>query len=184
MKYDVNFGKVEDNNRESYNESFAIQVVKIDDILNDLHLTEEEKLIYKDLILDYEKFAAENIKKHNTVLLSHIGSISKRVGLEAIGKRRKELHEYRKTCTKEEYKDYVRSIMFEATKKFDEEKSKERIIKNTKIRNNTKYNKYLKNMGKAYADLFILSVSKFNVIEFDQEYEEAYQNLIKNNRDV
>ena len=87
------------------------------------------------------------------------------------------LSSVRKSLTKEQYKEHVRSYVID----LKEQQAKADRIKLAIIRirrnNKKKYDTLFKRLGKAYAEMFIYSIYILEEIPFDNEWEEQYQSL-------
>lgn len=157
--------------------NYDINIKTQKDILNDLKLNDDDKLICRSIIENLEHFAAENIRKLNTVQLPFIGCIRINPVKYKFKHQKLQLSTIRHNTTKEEYKNYVRDTYNELTKEAKEQDKRKLYLTKVKRNNKNKYEILYKNLGKAYANLFIYSITLLEEIPFDVEWEYHYQSL-------
>lgn len=158
--------------------NYDINVKTQKDILSDLRFKDEDdELICHSIIDNLEKFASENIRKLNTVQLPFIGCI--RIDPVKYKFKHKKLHlsTIRHNTTKEEYREYVKDTYNEFIKEAKEEDKRKLYLTKIKRNNKDKYETLYKNLGKAYANMFIYSITLFEEIPFDADWEYHYQSL-------
>ena len=138
------------------------------DILDELDFeNEEERFLCDSIISNLEKTAS----------IPYIGCVRINPVKRSLREAKLHLSAVRKGLSKEQYKEHVRSYVVDLKEK---QKEKDRIkLLFAKIRRNNKkkYEILFKTCGKAYAELFIMSIYWLKEVAFDQEWEEHYQSL-------
>ena len=154
-----------------------LEVINMQDILNNMNLSEEDYRLYEDMVGNLEKIASENLRKNKIVNIPNIGNIRKNPVKEAIKNQYATFRIARKYMTKEEYKDYVRSSI-NLIKETEDKKEKDKIrFRKIKTQNKNKYETLFSNLGKSYAEMYIYSIYLMNEVPFDSEWEEHYKSL-------
>lgn len=148
------------------------------DILNEIDFKDdEERLICHSIIENLEKFAAENVRNLKTVQLPFIGSLRINPIKYKFKHSKLNLSTIRHNTTKEEYRNYVKDTYNEFIKETKKEDARKLYLIKVKRNNKDKYEKLYKTLGKAYANLFIYSITLLEEIPFDAEWEYHYQSL-------
>ncbi len=163
---------------ENDNDEFSVVIKNRKDIINDIKFkSEKEKILCNDIIKSLENFAADNIKDMKIVNLPLIGCVRINPVRRALRDKKLHLSLIRQNLSKEEYKNYVRDTVIEL-------KEKQKDIDRYKIRFNKiksiykdKYAKLYSKAGKAYADMYIVAMTMFKEVPFDEEWEKTYQRL-------
>ena len=131
------------------------------DILDELDFeNEEERFLCDSIISNLEKTASDAIRSMKTASIPYIGCVRINPVKRSLREAKLHLSSVRKGLSKEQYKEHVRSYVVE-------------IRRNNK----KKYEQLFKTCGKAYAELFIMSIYWLKEVTFDQEWEEHYQSL-------
>lgn len=152
------------------------------DIIEDCGFeTKEDKLICEDIITSLEHFASKNIKERKIVSLPFIGTLRKKPLKNKLNNMAGELMSYRQTHTKEEYQDYVRSIVNEVKDRYNEE-DLERMQKiAVKCVAKSTFEYIYKTKGSEAAAKFLNIIVNLKEVKFNEEVEEAYQRLYNEN---
>ena len=148
------------------------------DILNDIDFeNEEERLLCDSIISNLEKTASDTIRSMKVASIPYIGCI--RINPVKRGLREAKLHlsDVRKGLNKEQYKEHVRSYVVELKEKQKEKDRIKLLFSRIRRNNKKKYEQLFKACGKAYAELFIMSIYWLREIPFNEEWEEHYQSL-------
>lgn len=148
------------------------------DILNELDFkSEEEKALCDSIISGIERMAAKEIRNMNIVQLPLIGCVRINPIKKEFSNNKTNLSVVRKSITKQQYKDHVRSYIYHI-KNQQQEKDREKLALFRIRKNNKKrYEKLFKLCGRCHAELFIKSVYWLKEVPFNQEWEEHYQSL-------
>lgn len=159
-------------------EEYTIVNKTINDILNDIDFEdEEEKLLCESIINNIEKTAASAIRDMKVVQIPFIGCIRINPVKRQIRDSYKNFRIARKNMTKEQYKDHVRSYVIDIKEKQEEADRLKIVFHRIRRNNKSKYETFYKNLGRAYAELFIMSIYWLKEVPFDAEFEEHYQSL-------
>lgn len=154
----------------------------IEDILTDLNFdNEDDLLLCKDIIINLESTAVEEINNGNCVQLPYIGSIRKNPLKQVLEQNKTKFKIASKSLSKEGFKEYCADTFRkskEENRLKDYHKSK---IKEARNKYKKQYESYYVNIGKAYAELFLLTRINLRPIEFNQEFEDKYQELYNGN---
>lgn len=159
-------------------EEYQIICKTKNDILNELDFeNEEERVLCDSIISNLEKTAAETISSMQIAQLPLIGCVRINPVKRQLSDAKLHLSAVRKSLTKEQYKEHVRSFIVNLQEK---QKEKDRL-KFTFVRirrnNKKKYEELFKKCGKAYAELFIMSIYWLHEVPYDAEWEFQYQVL-------
>lgn len=129
------------------------------------------------IIHSLEKEASQNIRKMKCVQLPYIGCIRINPVKRKLRDESLSFRAARKNMSKEQYKEHVRAWV-------NDIKERQRKIDNnkvymTKIRRNNKdkYEQMCINIGRAYGDMYLYSLTLLSIVEFDEEWERQYQLL-------
>lgn len=175
---------IDDNKLNEADIEYVIISKDKSDILNELDFeNEEEKLLCDSIITNLEKMASENIRNMKVVQLPYIGCIRINPVKREFRDSKKHLGIIRKSLSKEQYKEHVRSYIVDLQEK---QKVKDRVklvLHRIRRKNKVRYEKLYKKLGKSYADLFIMSIYWLREVPFDKEWQERYDELSNINRD-
>lgn len=163
---------------EDVNDEFALTVKDYEDIVEEINFdTEDEKLTCSSIIENMEKCIANNLKNEKCVNIPYIGNLRKNAAIMAINKHKQTMAVVRKHMSKEEYKEHVRGYVQETKQKQKELDKEKFVIKKLKNKYKKRYKLLYSRSGKAHAELFIKSLLWFKPVPFDQEVQDAYDNL-------
>ena len=102
-----------------------IDVIERRELINSMNLTEEEKLIMNDIVLDVEELAVDYLNNDKLGIIPYLGTFKLNGGIKNIAKHSEELKAAKKAgATKEELKDMQLQLYIEGVKK-DEQLTKE-----------------------------------------------------------
>ena len=153
----------------------------INDILSDISFEiEDDKLLMKDVISNLESVVAEEVKNGKCVQIPYIGSVRKNPLKETLEKNRTNFRIAAKSLSKEGFKEHC-SLIFKQKKDElriqDYEKSK---VKQIRKRHRKEFERLYVDIGPAYANMYIKSKMMLAPVLFDEEFEERYQELNRN----
>lgn len=165
---------------EEIDEQYKIIRKDVNDIIEEIDFdTEDDKLICHSIITNMDKYMAKTFKENKCANIPYMGCVRKTIIARTINENKTNFKLAKTELTKEEYKDHVRSYIYDAKetqKKLDREKL---ILKKIRSKFNKKYKELYVKLGAAYADLFIKSLSWFQPIEFNQDIQDMYDKLNK-----
>ena len=149
-----------------------------DDIINETYFTkEEDKILCKDIIEHLENMANKGIREDKCVSIPFIGSIRKNIKVKTIRSNLKNI-KVAKTCLNEvDFKFYVKDVIEDKLNDIKIQDKNKYIVNIIKNKNKSKYNKYYKTFGPAYANMFIASLFMMTPIKYDEEFEEVFKKL-------
>lgn len=177
---------MEDINEELLNEAdseFVIISKNRNDILNDVEFeNEDERILCDSIITNLEIYAADRIRNMKTVSLPFIGTIRIDPVKHEFKEHKLHLGAIRKSLTKEDYKEHVRSFIYDFKNKQIEIDKNKIVLANIKKNNKIKYEKLYKTCGRAYAELFIKAISWLKEVPYSQEFEDYYKELRDKNK--
>lgn len=158
-------------------DSGAIVYKSMNNILDDMNLTNKESVIIKNIILDVESQVGDIVYNDGKALIPFIGFINKPYKAIVARKYAKEFREAHKRLSKEEYKDYVRKIMNEA--KAEIEAEAERKVKFAQFRSKRfrVYTKLFNRFGEEYANVWLFFKGYGDIVHFDPDREAEYQQV-------
>lgn len=169
------------NMQENINEAdidYVIISKNKEDILNELDFeNEEERYLCDAIITNLEKSVSDTIRNMKVAQIPYIGCLRINPVKRKFRDAKLHLSSVRKSLTKEQYKEHVRSYIIDLK---EQQAEADRIkLEITRIRRNNKkkYDTLFKRLGKAYAEMFIYSIYILEEIPFDAEWEEQYQSL-------
>ena len=165
------------DNNDDIDNDYIIVIKRMDDILQEVTTSIDERVIYESIISNLEQSAADNINNDKIVQLPSIGCIRKNPIRKVIKANYANFKEARKTLNKDEYKDHVRGIIVDARIQQAKEDYDKSILKKIRSRNKKKYDKFYINLGKAYAELYIQSFLFFREVPFNQDVQDAYDSI-------
>lgn len=169
------------NMQENINEAdidYVIISKNKEDILNELDFeNEEERYLCDAIITNLEKSASDTIRNMKVAQIPYIGCLRINPVKRKLREAKLHLSAVRKSISKEQYKEHVRSYVID----LKEQQKKEDFLKLifTRIRSNNKkkYDTYYKRLGRAYAELFIMSIYWLAEVPYNAEWEEHYKSL-------
>ena len=172
---------MEDITNEQLNEAdveYIIVSKNKNDILNELDFeNEEERLLCDSIISNLEKTASDTIRNMKVAQIPFIGCLRINPVKRKLRDAKLHLRAVRKSLTKEQYKEHVRSYVIDLKEKQIEEDRIKLVFTRIRRNNKKKYEQLFKKCGRAYAELFIMSIYWLKEVHFDQEWEEHYQSL-------
>lgn len=168
---------VDDQLLEQNNEYVVITKSK-EDILNDLDFVDDEdKFLCDSIISNLEKMASDNIRDMKCVQLPFIGSVRINPVKRKLRESKLHLSAIRKSLTKEQYKEHVKTYVDDLKEQQKEEDRLKLVFKRIRSNNKKRYELLFKTCGKTYAELFIMSIYWLKEVPFDAEWETHYQSL-------
>lgn len=163
---------------ESYgvdNDSGAVVCKDMNNVLDDMNLSDKERLVTKSIILDIDSQIGDIIFNNGDARIPYIGTCSRPFNIKVVIKYRRELLEAARTMTKEDYADFVRKLYKREKEalKID----KQRLRRMEKFRNTyfKVYSRLYDRIGEEYANLWIYLRNKYSIVEFNPEREEEFQ---------
>lgn len=172
---------MEDITNEQLNEAdieYVIVSKDKNDILNELDFeNEEERLLCDSIISNLEKTASDTIRNMKVAQIPFIGCLRINPVKRKLRDAKLHLRAVRKSLTKEQYKEHVRSYVIDLKEKQIEEDRIKLAFTRIRRNNKKKYEQLFKKCGRSYAELFIMSIYWLKEVPFDQEWEEHYQSL-------
>lgn len=153
-----------------------VLIVKDKDILlNEIDFTNKERLLCSAIIDNLEKQASKEIISGKCVSIPFLGTIQKNWYKSKVISHYKDFKQARNTLSKDEYKEYVRQTMEEEIKIHNDEEAKIKKFNKFKRSVLPQYLKLMNKHGVAYANAWLVTRQKFEVVEFDEEIEEIYE---------
>lgn len=169
------------NMQENINEAdidYVIISKNKEDILNELDFeNEEERYLCDAIITNLEKSASDTIRNMKVAQIPYIGCLRINPVKRELREAKLHLSSVRKSLTKEQYKEHVRSYVIDLKEQQAEADRIKLAITRIRRNNKKKYDTLFKRLGKAYAEMFIYSIYILEEIPFDAEWEEQYQSL-------
>lgn len=157
-----------------------ITVYKLDDIVKlvnyDSPVKEE---VLKDIMKMFYEDAGKAIVNNKIISIPYIGNLRKNIAYDEFKKKKLAIKIAKNYMNREDLIEYIKECRREA-KAIAKHKDRLNVIKRQNVlANRKKYERLILKCGKAYADMFILSISCFNVVPFDQDVEDAWQELYR-----
>ena len=150
----------------------------LSDILEDINFkSEDDKLLCKDIIMHLETTAAQEIMNDKCVQLPYIGSVRKNPLKKVLEENRSSFKLAAKVMSKEQAKEYYASVFQEKKDELREEAYRKAKLKEVRNKYKKQYEQYFTHIGPEYAELFILTRTMFQAVEFDQEFEDKMREL-------
>lgn len=172
MNYDI------ENSINEVSDEYELIVKNKQNILNELNIVnEDEYYIYDSIISGIEKIASREIKNMKTVQLPFIGCLRINPIKRELRNAKLHLSAIRKSLSKEQYKDHVRSYVVDLKIKQAEKDRLKLILNRIKSNNKKRYDFLYRNCGRAYAELFIKSIYWLKEVPFSQEFEDLYNSI-------
>lgn len=155
-----------------------IDVIERRELINSMNLTEEEKLILNDIVLDVEELAVDYLNKDKLGIIPYLGTFKLNGGIRNIAKHSEEIKAAKKAgATNEELRDMQLKLYIDGVRKDDAKNKEDKIYRQIKKVYKDEYNELYQNLGKAYAEMFIWTKTLLKPIEFNQAFQEAYERL-------
>jgi hypothetical protein len=172
-----------DNSRKVLlKEDIDIESKNYKDIIKELDLTDDDKIICESIIYSMEKYIIKNIKEDKTVQIPFIGCIRKNHIKAKLIEDKEELRLLRKTNNKETYKSIVRNKINSYKEELNKKDRDKLQIKKLISIYKKEYELYSKTIGVAFANMFIYGKTLFKDIPFDPEVQKMYDELNKLNK--
>lgn len=155
-----------------------IEVIERRELINSMNLTEEEKLIMNDIVLDVEELVVDYLNNDKLGIIPYLGTFKLNGGIKNIAKHSEELKAAKKAgATKEELKDMQLQFYIEGIKKDEQLTKEEKVYRQWKKVYKKEYNELYQTVGKTYAEMFIWTKTLLKPIEFNPAFQEAYERL-------
>lgn len=154
--------------------------VTLKDIFDDIGYSEEDRDLGEDIIKNLEKVVADEILKGKCVQVPYIGCLRKNPLKETLEKNRTNFKIAAKSLSKEGFKEHCALVFKKRKDELRREDYKKAKLKEIRNRHKKDYEFYCTNIGKGYADMFLLSRLNFKAVDYDEEWEELYQKLNTN----
>ena len=155
-----------------------IDVIERRELINSMNLTEEEKLIMNDIVLDVEELVVDYLNNDKLGIIPYLGTFKLNGGIKNIAKHSEELKAAKKAgATKEELKDMQLQFYIEGVKKDEQLTKEEKVYRQWKKVYKKEYNELYQTVGKSYAEMFIWTKTLLKPIEFNPAFQEAYERL-------
>lgn len=171
------------NVNDNFIDDIGIEIIikKKSDILNEIKFNnEEERLLCDSIITDIEKTAASAIIHNKSAQLPLMGVMRKSPLKAVVNKNRPNFSVARTHMTKQQYKEYVGEIMSEAKIEIEKEDKAKARIRKIKSKHKKQYDEYYKQLGQAYATMFIYSFTIFKEVPFDADVQAMFDELNEN----
>lgn len=163
-------------------EDFNIETKNYKDIINELDLNIDDKIICESIINSMEQYILKNLKDGKIVQIPYLGVVRKNPIKEALAAEKEELRYLRKTNDKETYKAIVKNKINSYKQELNKKDRDKLEIKKLISIYKKEYEFYSKTIGAAFANMFIYSKTLFKDIPFDPEVQRMYDELNKLNK--
>lgn len=148
------------------------------DAIEDLYcFDDKERVLCDNIISHLEKDMAIGFRELKIIQVPRIGTMRINPFYKDFQKAKKSFKEIRKSITKEEYKDYVKTVYRNIIKDNKEKDIVLAKLNKIKTRNKNKYDELSINLGRKYATFYIKAIYFLKPIDFDEEFEDYYNNL-------
>lgn len=165
------------NQIHDYEFEFPVLVKEMNDIIEDLKVDEDDSIMYKSIIGSMDKMIFESAANDKCASIPYVGCVRINPTYISIRDNGKVFKEARKRMNKIEYKQFaIDTIKTYKDKEKAADKFKFRMQK-IRFKNKAKYEELYKNLGKAYADMFLYSIYLFKEVPFDADWEYKYREL-------
>ena len=152
----------------------------IDNVLDDIDfVTNDDRVLCRSIIDSLEKEAAAQLLDGKCIQLPYIGNMRRSPIKMAMISHYKEFKEKREVLTKSQYIAYCKDVMKHEKMRIQNEEVRKRKMSTFKKKKLKQWLSRMKQFGAPYANAWLLSITKFTVIEFDWDVEQAYQNTYK-----
>ena len=159
-------------------DEYQIIVKNKNDILNEMDFeNEEERVLCDDIITNLEKMIADSISSMKVAQIPFIGCVRINPIKRKLRDSKLHLSNIRKSLTKEQYKEHVRSFVIDMKEKQKQEDRNKVVFHRIRSNNKKRYEELFKRCGRAYAELFIMSVYWMKEVPYDADWEFQYQVL-------
>lgn len=163
---------------EELDNNFTVISKTSSDIIQGMKFdTEEDELLCESIIDSLEKCISDGLKEDKIVQLPFLGSLRKSPLKKEVRKNYTNFKIARKYMSKEDYKAHVKAVVNDAKEKIAKDDYLKLRIKRIKSKNKKKYESFYLKIGKAYAELFIYSILLLKEVPFNQEIQDAFDNL-------
>lgn len=167
-----------ENQLNEFNGEYIIISKTREDILNDVEFeNEEERLICDSIIDNLESSVTKTIKDMKVAQIPFIGCLRINPIKRKLRDAKLHLSTIRKSITREQYKEHVRNYIIDLKQQQDKADKDKLTFFHIRRINKTKYELLFKKLGKAYAEMFIMSIYWLKEVPYSQEWEEQYQKL-------
>lgn len=166
-----------DQELDKFDETYVLQTVTMDTILEELHQSKDDTAITKSIILSLEEDIAKGIKDYLVVSLPLVGNVQKDATRTLMKDRWQELQDARKRMTKEEYIQYSKLVRKEIKDELANNYRQRKIIEKFRRKHKKLYDKYVKTRGFGYANLYVKSIIWLHDVIYDEAVQEAYDRL-------
>lgn len=158
---------------------YTIVEKRMSDILDDMEFEDlDERLFCESIISNIEKTAADMLRDNKVVNIPYIGCLRKDPLRRLFRENGAELKKLREQVNIGKYQDEVRSLVTRARISLARKDREKHYLKRIRQSNKKTYDELYIKLGYAYAEMFIFSLSLMRVVEYDEEFEEYYKQLI------
>lgn len=168
---------------ENLNGSYKLNVKTTKDIIANLNMSREDKLITESIILNLEKNESDAIKLNHCITMPAVGTIQRRIDKLMLRKYNKELKDAAARLNKEEYKNYFKILHKKIFHEIKVQDARRAIFNKLKFGTNKKFTAEVLKYGYVTTCCKYLALTKFKVIEFDQELQDKWDELNGIDRD-
>lgn len=167
------------NNINDADIEYSIVVKNHNDIISELTDDATEKLIYESIIGSLESVASKTVKNKKIAQLPSIGCIRINPLREVIKSNHVAFKIAKKNMNSEQYKSHVKEIIIDARQTMAINDARKLAIKRIRSKNKKRYDLLYINIGKAYAEVYILSLLLLRVVPYDDEVQQHLEELNK-----
>lgn len=161
---------------------WEIDIIKRDSIIEKLEYDAEKQLIAKDIITELEGHAVEVLSEGKDFSIPYFGTIKMNKGRYNIAKHKEDIRQAKALgATNEELKEMAKKYFKEGVDAANVIKDQQSKFAYFKRLYKEEYDEYYKTIGKAYAEMFIYTLTLLEPIEFNPAFEEAFNRI--NNQD-
>ena len=162
---------------------FYIKTVNKKDILDNLNLSDEDRFMTSEAISLIESTAANGIKHNKAVSLPYFGVLRKNPYKTLWRKNRYLLRHAKKCLDNTGFKQFCRDILDDIIDEVNTAEQNRKLYVNVKRKIKDKYIKYRDLFGVYYADMLVRAYLALDIVEFNQEWQDKYDELNGINRD-
>lgn len=160
--------------------NYKLEVVRQDSILADIDFSDLEYDICKDVISILESKIAEVISSNKTASIPYIGRLRKPLVKQELFKQRNVLRVAKHIMDKKEFRQYSQELYRECADKIKDETLKNIIRRKLIAANRKRYTELYNKFGEFSAELWITSIMWMTPIEFNQEIQDAFDTIERN----